>query len=70
MAPRSQLVGSGSTGVLESMELKQLGWIYGLFELCIYEGLDADVDSLMGRTDSGDMILGGWSVRTKGRNTL
>jgi transcriptional adapter 3 len=54
-------------GVFDSMEQEQPGRIYGLPERSIYEGLDADVDALMGRTDCGDAVVGRSASADKGK---
>ena len=44
--------------VFDAMEREQPGRIYGLPERSIYEGLDAEVAALLGRTDEGDTSTG------------
>ena len=66
VATRRQWVDSIG-GVFESMEQEQPGRIYGLPERSIYEGLDADIDALMGRTDSDDGIAGRSASADKGK---
>ncbi|KAH9992845.1 hypothetical protein BJV77DRAFT_1001398 [Russula vinacea] len=66
VATRRQWVDSIG-GVFETMEQEQPGRIYGLPERSIYEGLDADIDALMGRTDSDDGIAGRSASADKGK---
>jgi transcriptional adapter 3 len=40
----------GIGGMFDALEREQPGRVYGLPERSIYEGLDADVDALLGRT--------------------
>ena len=54
-------------GVFDAMEQEQPGRIYGLPERSIYEGLDADVDTLMGRADSDDGNAGRSASADKGK---
>jgi len=54
-------------GVFKTMEQEQPGRIYGLPERSIYEGLDADVDALMGRTGCGDVGRSASADKGKGR---
>jgi transcriptional adapter 3 len=54
-------------GVFDAMEQEQPGRIYGLPERSIYEGLDADVDTLMGRADSDDGNAGRSASEDKGK---
>jgi transcriptional adapter 3 len=66
VATRRQWVDSIG-GVFETMEQEQSGRIYGLPERSIYEGLDADIDALMGRTDSDYGIAGRSASADKGK---
>ena len=66
VAARRQWVDSVG-GVFDAMEREQPGRIYGLPERSVYEGLDADVDALMGHTDCGDAIVGRSASADKGK---
>ena len=66
VATRRQWVDSVG-GVFDTMEQEQPGRIYGLPERSIYEGLDADVDALMGRTECGDGTVGRSVSADKGK---
>jgi transcriptional adapter 3 len=66
VATRRQWVDSVG-GVFDAMEQEQPGRIYGLPERSIYEGLDADVDALMGRTECGDGTVGRSVSADKGK---
>lgn len=66
VATRRQWVDSVG-GVFDTMEREQPGQIYGLPERSVYEGLDADVDALMGRTDCGDGVVGRSTSADKGK---
>jgi transcriptional adapter 3 len=57
----------GVGGFFDTMEQEQPGRIYGLPERSIYEGLDAEVDALMGRTDCGDVGRSASADKGKGR---
>lgn len=55
-------------GVFDTMEREQPGRIYGLPERSVYEGLDADVAALLGRTtDEGDAASGRPAGADKGK---
>ena len=54
-------------GVFDAMEREQPGRIYGLPERSIYEGLDAEVDALLGRTDGSDATVGRSASADKGK---
>jgi transcriptional adapter 3 len=70
VATRRQWVDSVG-GVFDTMEREQPGRIYGLPERSIYEGLDADIEALLGgRADGGDAAAVGRSAsadKGKGR---
>jgi transcriptional adapter 3 len=66
VATRRQWV-DGVGGVFDTMEREQPGRIYGLPERSIYEGLDADVDALLGRTDGSDAVDGQSASADKGK---
>ena len=66
VATRRQWVDSVG-GVFDTMEREQPGRIYGLPERSVYEGLDADVDALMGHTDCGDGVVGRSTSADKGK---
>jgi transcriptional adapter 3 len=66
VATRRQWVDSIG-GVFDEMEQEQPGRIYGLPERSIYDGFDAEVDVLMGRTDSDDGVAGRSASADKGK---
>ena len=53
--------------LFDTMEREQPGRIYGLPERSVYEGLDADVAALLGRTDEGDAASGRPAGADKGK---
>ena len=66
VATRRQWVDSVG-GVFDTMEREQPGRIYGLPERSVYEGLDADIDALPGRTDGSDATVGRSASVDKGK---
>jgi transcriptional adapter 3 len=54
-------------GIFDTMEREQPGRIYGLPERSIYEGVDADTDKPLGRTDGSDTTVGRSASADKGK---
>jgi transcriptional adapter 3 len=66
VATRRQWVDSVG-GVFDTMEREHPGRIYGLPERSIYEGVDAEIDALLGRTDGSDATVGRSASVDKGK---
>jgi transcriptional adapter 3 len=70
VATRRQWVDSVG-GIFDEMEREQPGRIYGLPKRSVYEGLDAEVDALLGRTTAdegeGRSPVGDGADKGKGR---
>ena len=66
IATRRQWVDSVG-GIFDTMEREQPGRVYGLPERSVYEGVDADIDKLLGRTDGSDATVGRSASADKGK---
>jgi transcriptional adapter 3 len=66
VATRRQWVESVG-GVFDTMEREQPGRIYGLPERSVYDGIDAEIDALLGRTDGSDATVGRSASADKGK---